>query len=348
MTPYFSLILPCYNVASYVERCVRSILEQNDTDYEIILVDDGSTDETPAICDLLAGEHPCIRVIHKANGGLASARNAGLDAARGLYIWFIDSDDWIEPDALTTLFQACADTKPDMVKFSHYRVAAEKQIVPGLVSPGMYEGDVQLDVLRRQAFCAAGKYVLSAWSHIYRREFLQVYGLSFVSERLICSEDYLFNLEALLHAEGIVVVDTPLYCYELRQGSLTQTYKPDIAVRYTELYRRLQDAYREHGAYERYGALIDRFYVWHLVIGTCFQHEYRIHHARHTLAQARKNVRDMLRNPAVSHAANCSDRGGLSWQKRLQLLAVQLRLEPLFYWLCVTKPRKIADHNKKE
>ena len=76
--PFFTLILPCYKVAAYVERCVRSILTQDYTDYEIILVDDGSPDETPALCDRLAAEHSCIRVIHKENGGLSSARNAGM------------------------------------------------------------------------------------------------------------------------------------------------------------------------------------------------------------------------------------------------------------------------------
>ena len=84
MSPYFSIILPIYNVAPYLERCVQSILEQKFRDFELILVDDGSTDRSPEICDLLSAKHECIRVIHKENGGLSSARNAGTTVAAGV------------------------------------------------------------------------------------------------------------------------------------------------------------------------------------------------------------------------------------------------------------------------
>lgn len=339
MKPFFSLILPCYRVADYVERCVQSILTQEEKDYEIILVDDGSTDATPQICDSLAAAYPCIRVIHKENGGLASARNAGMAAAAGEYIWFVDSDDWIEPNALTVLIRACSAGKPDIVKFQHYRVDNEKKRTPGLAVPGAYVTPEELETLRKTAFCSAGKYVLSAWSHVYRNSFLRQYQLAFVSERLICSEDYLFNLEALLHAKSIRVLDDALYSYELRAGSLTQTYKPDIAQRYTELYRQLKRSFHQQEAGERYDALMDRFYVWHLIIGTCLQHEYRIHRERKMLPQARKNVRDILRIPEVKRAAANSDRTGLSWKKKVQLAALYLHLEPVFYWLCAVKPQ---------
>ena len=340
MAAYFSLILPCYNVAAYVERCVHSILCQSFTDYEIILVDDGSTDQTPAICDALASAHGCIRVVHKANGGLSSARNAGLEIAAGTYIWFVDSDDWIEPEALTVLRQACGDGNPEMIKFTHYRAALQKKLVPGMVPPGCYEGEAQIGQLRSSALCAAGRYVLSAWSHVYRRSFLSQYGLAFVSERVICSEDYLFNLQALLYVKRLTVLDVPLYSYELRAGSLTQTYKPDLAKRYTELYRQLTACYQAAGVQERTQRLIDRFYVWHLIVGTCFHHEYRAHAGRDTLPEGRSRVRQMMCIPEVCRAARRSDRTGLSWQKRLQLLALQLHLEPLFCWLFVVKPGK--------
>lgn len=92
-----SIIIPVYNVEDYLHRCVESILVQDYYNYEIILVDDGSTDSSGAICDELAREHSFIRVIHKSNGGQSSARNVGLEEAVGKYIWFIDSDDYIAP-----------------------------------------------------------------------------------------------------------------------------------------------------------------------------------------------------------------------------------------------------------
>ena len=97
VAPRLSVIVPVYQVAPYLEKCVASILGQTFSDFEVLLVDDGSTDGSGAICDALAEQDVRVRVIHKANGGVSSARNAGLDAARGRYIGFVDADDWIEP-----------------------------------------------------------------------------------------------------------------------------------------------------------------------------------------------------------------------------------------------------------
>lgn len=330
--PYFSLVLPCYKVAAYVERCVRSILSQDFTDFEIILVDDGSPDETPALCDRLAEAHPCIRVIHKENGGLSSARNAGMDAAAGKYIWFIDSDDWIEPGALTLLHQACEEGDPEIVKFSHFRVTDAS--VPALhsVPTGSYVGAMSCDLLRYQALREASRYCLSAWSHVYRRDFLERHQLTFTSERLIGSEDYLFNLQALFCVTHIRVLPDALYSYELRQGSLTQTYKPDLAQRYCQLHRRLTEYAREHGL-RQYLPYIDRFYLWHLIVSTCFSQEYLTVTKEHPLMQARRNVSEIMQLNQVQQAVRHADRTGLKWRKRLQLAAIRLRQEGLFCYL---------------
>ena len=104
--PTISVVVPVYKVEPYLDRCVESILAQTVTDLEIILVDDGSPDSCPAMCDAWAAREPRIRVIHKPNGGLSSARNAGVDAARGAYIGFVDSDDYILPDMYRRLLAA--------------------------------------------------------------------------------------------------------------------------------------------------------------------------------------------------------------------------------------------------
>lgn len=337
MKPLFSLILPCYNVEAYVARCVHSILVQDCKDYEIILVDDGARDGTPAICDQLAAAHACIRVIHKENGGLASARNAGLDVARGQYVWFIDSDDWINPGALEKLCQACQSGDPDIVKFDYLRVSTALKQVSGIIPAGRYAGEEEIAPLRRNALCQAGKYSLSACFHVYRRKFLEEHELHFASERIVCSEDYLFNLQALMHVERMQVLHEALYSYELRPGSLTQTYKPDLPERYGELHRQLTDYIRLLGKEREYGPLIDRFYVWHLAAGTCIPHEY---HAEQPRAEARKHVCWLLKSPALRMAVRCSDRTGLPGRKRVQLLAMRAGFEPLFYYLHVVKPQK--------
>ena len=143
MTPYFSVILPIYNVAPYLQRCVQSVLEQSFRDFELILVDDGSTDESPAICDRMAMEHACIRVLHKENGGLSSARNAGMKLAQGTYIWFVDSDDWVSGDALQILFEAGSD-KPDIIKCNYVRAEGREMPFFSNVCPGLYQDGKKL------------------------------------------------------------------------------------------------------------------------------------------------------------------------------------------------------------
>ena len=113
--PLLSVIVPAYNVESYLEQCVDSILKQTFTDFELILVDDGSPDRCPQICDSYAKKDTRVQVIHKENGGLVSARKAGLIASMGTYVTYVDGDDWIEPDMYEVLLTAAIGQEADMV-----------------------------------------------------------------------------------------------------------------------------------------------------------------------------------------------------------------------------------------
>ena len=109
--PKVSIIVPVYKAEQYLHRCVDSILSQSFTDCELILVDDGSPDKSGEICDEYASRDSRIQVIHKQNGGVSSARNAGLDVAHGEYVWFVDSDDWIENDSLKEIYNIMSNLK---------------------------------------------------------------------------------------------------------------------------------------------------------------------------------------------------------------------------------------------
>lgn len=112
--PLISVIVPIYKVEQYLNRCVQSIVDQTYKNLEIILVDDGSPDNSPAMCDAWAEKDDRVQVVHKKNGGVSSARNAGLDAANGAYIGFVDGDDYIEPDMYAQLLQAIQKDSSDM------------------------------------------------------------------------------------------------------------------------------------------------------------------------------------------------------------------------------------------
>lgn len=331
MAPYFSIILPIYNVEQYLKRCVRSVIDQDFDDYEIILVNDGSTDGCLGLCDELARQHSCIRVIHKENGGLSSARNAGLEIARGQYIWWVDSDDWIEPGALNCLYQATAEKSPDMVKFNYYRVEQETTAVQSSAQPGLYTG-IEIEQLRNLAFYFPGKFTLSAWSYIYRQDFLRKHKLTFVSERSVGSEDYLFNLEALLLAQSACVISDILYDYEQRAGSLTQKYRVQLPQKYTQLYLLLRERYEKAGKLGQYESKICRFFVWHLLHGTCITNEYFVTQD-HSSAEGRKNIRAFLRSTECQEAIAHCDKTHLTSKQQLQLLAMRWGMEPVFYWL---------------
>ena len=118
--PLFSIIIPVYNVEKYLNKCVDSVLNQTFTDFEVILVDDGSTDNCPAICDSYAEKDKRVKVIHKPNGGLINARKSGLEIADGNYIGFVDSDDWIEPEMYELFANMIKKYSPDMVLSDFY------------------------------------------------------------------------------------------------------------------------------------------------------------------------------------------------------------------------------------
>lgn len=333
---YFSLILPVYNVAPYLKRCFRSVLEQDFTDYEVIIVDDGSTDDSPRICDEFVHQHAHFHVIHKENGGLSSARNAGLAQAQGRYVWWIDSDDWIEPGALRCLYRAAQEQQPDIIKFNFYRVKQSKQPFLNCAAPGMYDAG-QTDKLLDQAFYTASRFGLSAWSHLYRRDFLLAHPTPFVSERVVGSEDYLFTLSIYPHAQRIQVIADCLYDYELRQGSLSQSYKKDLPQRYLALYQHLLDEYQKNGLLDRYQEKICAFYSWHLVRGTCLSYEY-LDTPAHPIREGRGNVRALLRDRTMQQALRGMNPARLSAKDRVLYAALRFRLEPLLYWLYVVKP----------
>ena len=215
--PKVSIIVPVYNAEKALRRCVDSILNQEFTDFEVILVDDGSKDSSGAICDGYAAADSRVRVLHKENTGVSDTRNMALDMARGAYLQFLDSDDWITPDA-TKLFVRTAEEKDcDLVISDFYRVAGER------VSR---KGDLEEnEVMSREEFAGhmmekpADFYYGVLWNKLYRREIVERYQIRMDAEVRWC-EDFLFNLEYILHGKRFCALQVPLYYYVKTEGSL--------------------------------------------------------------------------------------------------------------------------------
>lgn len=315
-TPYFSLILPIYNVEKYIHRCIDSIQKQSFDDYEVILVDDGSKDSCPDICERYSDEQG-YKIIHKQNGGLSSARNAGLEVAAGKYVFWIDSDDWIEESALLCLHNAICDKNVDIVKFNYYRQPQNSkvcaQIETGLYEKAKIESEMIPFVLEK-----TGEANFSAWSHVYKKDFLVNNNLHFVSEREIGSEDYLFNLQAYLCADTILSIEDCIYNYDMREGSLTQRYRKNLIEQYHNLHKYFKQTLSEQNVYERYQSSYAYSYVDKALV-VCIQNECK-KTSEHDLFEGWKNSRALLKYPAFRDALKTYPDNNVSHNAKLKLI----------------------------
>ena len=192
MRPTVSIIVPVYNAELTIGRCVESILNQDYTDFELLLVDDGSPDNSGAICDAYAARDSRVRVFHQENSGVSASRNLALDRAQGTYLQFLDSDDWITPDATSSLVRAMESGPCDMVISDFYRVVGERL---------SQKGDIDEDgIMTREEFAAhmmedpADFYYGVLWNKLYRRAIVETHHLRMDPEISWC-EDFMFNLE---------------------------------------------------------------------------------------------------------------------------------------------------------
>lgn len=235
-----SVIVPVYQVEAYLPRCLDSILAQTFTDFELILVDDGTKDNCPAIMQAYAQRDGRIRQIHKQNGGLSSARNAGLDVARGTYIAFVDSDDYVAPQWLEETVRALEETGAQQVLYNYALVVDGQAQGPYL----RFESET-IDVDRLglanyfYAYWMPYRHGQEAWSKLYRRSVIEENGLRFAPNDEVFAEDTLFSAQYLLRTHTIAAISAPYVYYVQRGDSLMGMKKPKLARRLMALSVRL-------------------------------------------------------------------------------------------------------------
>lgn len=215
-----SVVIPVYNTEKYLPVCIDSVLAQTGVSLEIILVDDGSTDSSPCICDKYAEEHDNITTIHIKNSGPATAKNEGLLLAKGNYIALTDSDDKMEPMMLHKMVNAGYNHNADIV-CCNYKQIDEQGVVSHLNSTN------QLYVLNHEEglihFFSKDKIYSQCWTKLYKRQMLRDYNIE-NDTGLRTDEDFIFNIRAFVCARSTVIVDEPLYVYTHRGNSLAHAY----------------------------------------------------------------------------------------------------------------------------
>lgn len=236
----FSIIVPVYQVEAYLERCVDSLLGQTASEFEVLLIDDGSRDRSGEICEEYAKKDSRVRVFHKKNGGLSSARNYGIDRAKGKYVLFVDSDDYVEPNLCGNL-KAAAELHPRADAFIYGGLEEDGESIIGpvrSVEPDRMKVWPAHDFMR-YAYRNRNLNV-QAWLYAWRKEFLDKNGLRF--REGILHEDVEFTPRALLKARQVTEVPGYFYHYMVRAGSISTGRSMEKNIR--DLFRTLEEQCR--------------------------------------------------------------------------------------------------------
>lgn len=225
-----SVVVPVYKVEQYLKRCVYSIINQSLKEIEIILVDDGSPDNCGKMCDMLAKEDSRIRVVHKANGGLSSARNAGMAVAVGDYIGFVDSDDDIEPDMYEKMLNAAVNNNVDFVMCDYVRILSDSNKYNKSldIDAGFYDkAKIRSDIYPSLIMGRNVDYgpLLSVWHCLYKRQFLADNSITFADD-VKWSEDNLFSAIVGYRCNSFYYLKSEyLYHYYNNPGTITTSYR---------------------------------------------------------------------------------------------------------------------------
>jgi len=227
-----SIIIPVYNVEKYLHQCVNSILNQTYKNIEIILVNDGSKDNSGKICDEYASKDLRVKVIHKENQGLGFARNSGLDIAKGKYVTFIDSDDYADPDLVETLYKNIINENADTCIGGFKRVDDFGNILyEEKYEYSIYEGEYVLKGIFYRMLGSSPKKSdairMSVWNSMYSMDIIKSNFIRFPSERVFISEDIIFDSDYYQKAKKVILIDSISYNYRVNIGSLTMKYNKE-------------------------------------------------------------------------------------------------------------------------
>lgn len=227
--PLVSIIIPVYNAEKHLNRCVESVVNQTYKHLEIILVDDGSTDGSPKMCDEWAEKDSRIKVVHQDNRGAGMARNEGLNAAHGDKLLFVDSDDYIDTDTINKCVAEQQKSKTDIVLFGRCNVlscGAQKKL-PVVCEKHIFYGDEVLNVILTGLFTYEHGLGISAWGKLFDLKMIQTNNIKFPSERVMMSEDAHFILQVFAHISSVAIIPENFYYYYQSDNSLSRNFDLD-------------------------------------------------------------------------------------------------------------------------
>lgn len=309
--PEISVIVPVYNVERYLKQCMDTLVNQNFTDFEIILVNDGSTDSSGTLCEEWAKKDGRIHVVHKQNEGLGFARNTGIEHAKGNYITFVDSDDYVSLNMLQILYDAVQQYDVEVIYSAGYyrsfsngeiKKAAVEMKQPQLFKEGEITSRLLPDVISAPPeYSNDGKVGVSAWKVLYKTSLFKEKGLLFHSEREFISEDAIFQIDCLKLAKSALVIPDILYYYRENFDSLSMKYKEDRfeldKILYNEQLKRVEGLPSQEVLVER----IERILIANIRLCVFQESLHKYSKISERLAKIRKICKDPVTKAVLHH-----------------------------------------------
>ena len=305
MKKALSILIPVYNTGDYLRPCLDSILAQTLADWELILIDDGSTDESGTICDEYAAKDERIRVVHKKNEGVSVARNLGLTLAQGEYVGFVDSDDCIAPEMFGDMYQAAMARNANIVMCDAVTVYGDGREEPDTITGLEVSSWVARESWKPKLLLEMAGAV---WRCIYRRDLLEEHGVKF-PVGLRFSEDRVFNLYAVGYANGVEYIKSPYYKRLIREDSAVHKFYPNYFNIVKDAAAKTKQAIAE--AWENDGA-IQTAYQAHLVGGALAAvNNYFYKTSTYTIRERRQKIRELCEDAELRTAVCDTGFGGV-------------------------------------
>lgn len=322
-----SIIVPVYNVEKYLDRCVASLVQQTYQNIEIILVDDGSSDVSPGICDEWVKRDKRVKTIHKSNAGAGMARNSGMEIARGDWITFVDADDYLDRTAHEKCMKVLQTTKADICFFSGSFVDANGRCRQAKNSfPDLLQGkEIRQQLLPK---CYGEFYkdpfimIPICWMGIYKKDILLKNRIEFVDDRVFGAEDAVFTADACYWAQKVAFINESLYYYCENEASITHSYAKDRFACALRLYNNRKEDIRVKQLDEEISLRVD-VRLWNYAMGIAMG---ELRHAQAPLGQRVSAIYDMFGNSVFKPISGKNVTSHMPPQQRFFVKAVRCKL----------------------
>lgn len=335
-----SIIIPVYNVEQYLKQCLDSVANQKFTDFEVILVNDGSTDNSPYICEKYVERDKRFRLIHQKNAGLAAARQAGLDVAQGKYITFVDSDDWLEPDMYQKMYGVAIESDADIVFCNVYRNEDKKE-KPYFPSGYYSRAEMEKVIFPRllAGFDEKGSENTIRWCNwlrLYKKALIDANGIRF-DTRFRRSQDLPFTFECTIHAQSYYYLgDDYLYHNRMNYESLSKGYTKNMWMLIKPLIKYLQDVV---DGYEDYDFQEQMHRRAALFVFECCENENKPNNVR-SIVERLETIKEIMSDPDARRWVGNMSTVGMRRINRIYKVCFTMKQAWVFYRVA---DRRFAD-----